>query len=401
MRNFDDRAKLAANEEARFIESCQAEFVERSLAATNARKVRTLTGISFLPNVISAVTAGFFVVFLLTGYPRPIAMLLGALLLAVVTAVEVGKRGLITGIAKEYFVAAKVAGLGIFALCILIAVSMVASYQGGKQLITETATEPVKEINPEIATLQAQLADQKETINRLQRTTWKGKITVDATKGINAAKKIEGSLIERITALQAADDAAHSELVAKQSGQRLNFGYLLGVLAALADAFLLGLLWTSQRLKYEVASVTYQGGKSGSAAGSHYLTGRSGVGANPASLNQVEKERRPIGFHRKVETEHREDETPLTETETDDNQDGHDEANETPYNGTAFNETPSTEPETVTVTEYVKLTDRVKDCEHCRKPFVYRTSRAKYCSDECRIAAWEERTGKTWRKSNS
>lgn len=396
MRNFDDRAKLAANEEARFIESCQAEFVERSLAATNARKVRTLTAVSFLPNVISAVTAGFFVVFLLTGYPRPIAMLLGALLLAVVAAVEIGKRGLITGIAKEYFVAAKVAGIAIVALCILIGVSMVASYQGGKQLITETAKEPDKEVNPEIATLQAQLADQKETIQRLQRTTWKGKVTVDASKGIVQAKKIEASLIERITALQSADDAAHSELIAKQTGQRLNFGYLLGVLAALADAFLLGLLWTSQRLKYEVAAVTYQGSKGGTVPGSAYLTGRSAVGVPPASMNEAGKERRPIGFHRKVD-----DETPLTEPDTDDQQASVDEDNETPYNGTAYNDTSSTEPETVTVTEYVKLTDRVKDCEHCGKPFVYRTSRAKYCTDECRIAAWEQRTGKTWRKNQN
>jgi hypothetical protein len=39
-----------------------------------------------------------------------------------------------------------------------------------------------------------------------------------------------------------------------------------------------------------------------------------------------------------------------------------------------------------------------KQCEHCGTPFTKKHWNAKYCSDACRIAAWEARTGKTLHK---
>ncbi len=42
--------------------------------------------------------------------------------------------------------------------------------------------------------------------------------------------------------------------------------------------------------------------------------------------------------------------------------------------------------------ERVELSSKV--CKHCGKEFEKKHWNAKYCSDECRIAAWEERTGK-------
>ncbi|MFZ2897965.1 MAG: hypothetical protein WA004_05050 [Saprospiraceae bacterium] len=381
MQNIHDRSKLAQEEESRFIEQCKDEFVEKSLAATNSKQVKTLSMISYLPNLISAITAGFFVVFLLGGYPRHIAFILGALMLSVVLAVEVGKRGLIGSLAKGHFTAGKFNALAAVALVVLIGVSMTASYQGGKQLITETATPPPRESNPQIDSLNRILADQQATIDRLQRTTWKGKVTSEATRGITQAKKIQASLIERITALQAADDSAYTEKLTKQSGQRLNFGYILGALGALADAFLLGLLWTVKRLRYEVAAIHYKGAKSASVPGSAYLTGTSGVGVPPASLNQAEKERRRIGFHR--------------DKEPDNDKSYNDESyNDESYNGESYE--PEREVVTVTEREVVELTDRVKTCAHCGEKFVYYSSKAKYCSDACRIAAWEGRTGKKW-----
>lgn len=383
MQNIHDRSKLAQEEENRFIEQCKDEFIEKSLAATNNKQVKTLSIISYLPNFISAITAGFFVVFMLGGYPRHIAFVLGALMLSVVLAVEVGKRGLIGSLAKAHFTAGKFNSLAAVALAVLIIVSMAASYQGGKQLITETASPPPRESNPQIDSLNRILADQQATIDRLQRTTWKGKVTSEATRGITQAKKIQASLLERITALNASDDTAYNEALTKQSGQRLNFGYILGALGALADAFLLGLLWTVKRLRYEVAAI-HKGAKGGTVSGSSaYLTGRGGVSVPPASLNQAEKERRPIGFHRSKE--------PIEQD------------NDLPLNDSSYNDFPLQEKEVVTITEkeVVELTDRVKNCAHCGERFVYYSAKAKYCSDQCRITAWEARTGRTWKKKNS
>lgn len=52
---------------------------------------------------------------------------------------------------------------------------------------------------------------------------------------------------------------------------------------------------------------------------------------------------------------------------------------------------------TITEREVVELTDRVKTCVHCGQRFRYFNSKAKYCTDACRIAAWEQRTGRAWK----
>lgn len=35
----------------------------------------------------------------------------------------------------------------------------------------------------------------------------------------------------------------------------------------------------------------------------------------------------------------------------------------------------------------------LRRCEHCKEPYIYRHSKQKFCSDECRAASWESRTG--------
>jgi hypothetical protein len=52
---------------------------------------------------------------------------------------------------------------------------------------------------------------------------------------------------------------------------------------------------------------------------------------------------------------------------------------------------------TVNVTE---LKDNQKRCKHCDDIFTYKHWNAKYCSDDCRIKSWEERTGKTFNKKS-
>lgn len=41
---------------------------------------------------------------------------------------------------------------------------------------------------------------------------------------------------------------------------------------------------------------------------------------------------------------------------------------------------------------------KTKGCKHCGNHFEYKHWNAQYCSDDCRIAAWEKRTGKAFKK---
>jgi len=411
MKNFNDRKKLAQTEEQKFIEACKAEFIETSLAETNRRKVTQLTATSYLPNVFSAITAGFFVVYLLSGYTQTIALILGFLLLSVVAAVEAGKRGIIASLAKTYFVDGKAPLLAIVGLLACFALSMTASYIGGQQLVVETAPPPAREVTPQIDSLKAEVAAQQDIITRLQRTTWKGKITRTANQGINQAKAFQNKMYDRIAQLEAQDDEAHAATLLKHQAKHLNFGIVLGILAALADFFLLGLLWTAKRLKYQVAAANYQPGQAGSGQPptSYQLPT---ISNNKTGLNQQQP--RHIGFRLpqqppagQASTEKRitENRKPDEDAPKDGDESPPDEAptekriTENRYNGKPLEEAQQP-PEVVTVVEreVVELTDRVKNCQHCGQKFAYYNSRAKYCSTECRVAAWEARTGKKFGK---
>ncbi len=354
-----DRENLQHIEEQGFIETCKEQFTERSLAATNAAKVKTLSALSYLPNVLSAVTAVFFVIYLLSGYTRGVALILGALLLLIVITVEIGKRALITTSAKDRYTIGKVAPLAIAALLLLFGASMSASYLGGKALVIETAAPPPRPHNPQIDSLTTLLAAELATIDRLQRTTWKGKVTSDAVKGINASKKVQGALVDRITVLEAQDDAAHQEAIGKHTAKHLNFGIILGVLAALADIFLLGMLWAKWHLQYQVAAV-HTGARKGQNVVFQAPQGQRDI----SHLNRVEvpAERPKIGF----------------------TADRNDTGNENRY--------------TKIVNEN-RITEGNRICEHCGIAYTYKHKKQRYCSEVCRIAAWEARTGKTLNRS--
>lgn len=397
-----EREDLQKIEEAAFADDCREQFTEKSLAATNSAKVRTLSLLSYLPNILSATTAGFFVLYLLSGYTQTVAIVLGALLLMIVVAIEVGKRYLISGAAKDRYTVGKVAPLAVGALALLFGASMGASYMGGKALVVETAAPPDRPHNPEVDSLKQLLAAESATIDRLQKTTWKGKVTSDAVKGINRSKQIQTSITERLLALEAQSDAEHTTLLQKHTAKHLNFGYLLGGLAALADIFLLGMIWTAWHLRYQVAAVTSRKTATQKAAkndetqavadaafeaikvatkaaedaalaataATHAAARSSRIdtyGHNPAHLNNAPSERK-IGF-------------------TADRNDTNDNRN---------NENRITK-----IVNENRITEGNRVCEHCGTAYTYKHKKQRFCSEQCRIAAWQHNTGRTFRKKTT
>jgi len=363
MRISKDRAAFEAAQEAAFVERCKEEFTEASLAAANRKKVEQLTLASYLPNVISATTAGFFVFYLLTGYRWQIALFLGFLLLLVILATEAGKRLLIASLGKEYFLYGKAPLLAILALLACFGLSMTASYIGGKQLVVETATPPPRQVSPEADSLRQLLAHQEATIARLQRTTWKGKVTRKAQAGIREAKQLQNQLYSRISTLESQADTQHQEALAKHTAKHLNFGVVLGLLAALADAFLFGLLWTAKRLKYQVAAIHLQPAQASPLPQQGYKIPQLGS-QPPQNLNRAGK--RPIGFFTRPQGEAEPEPAPPAEPETGPEPEG-------PANGTVSN---------ATVTADLQPGEKL--CLNCESVYRYKVNWQKFCCPECK-----------------
>ena len=390
-----EREDLQKIEEAAFADDCKEQFTEKSLAATNAAKVKTLSLLSYLPNILSAVTAGFFVLYLLSGYTRTVAVVLGALLLLIVVAIEIGKRYLIASSAKDRYTIGKVAPLAVGALVLLFGASMTASYFGGMALVIETASPPDRPHNPEVDSLKNLLSAELATIDRLQKTTWKGKVTSDAVRGINASKRVQTSLTDRIMTLEAQSDTEHTTLLQKHTAKHLNFGYILGGLAALADLFLLGMVWTAWHLRYQVAAVNAKG----STATSQKTTQQDETQAALQAATEAIK----------VATQAAEDAALAAQAASH-------AANwvSKPQNAFGPPHTLNTQPErkigfhahrdddndnrlTKIVNEN-RITEGNRICEHCGTAYKYRHSKQKFCSEQCRIASWQQRTGSTFRK---
>jgi hypothetical protein len=46
----------------------------------------------------------------------------------------------------------------------------------------------------------------------------------------------------------------------------------------------------------------------------------------------------------------------------------------------------------------VTIDSSLRNCKHCEQPFTFKHWNKRYCSDDCRITAWKQRTGKTFIK---
>lgn len=379
-----DKQVLSQAKDKQFIEHCINEFGEKPLPTTNREKVKVLTFWSYLPNLVSITTACFFVVYLLQSYTLSVQLLLSLLLCGVAIALEVGKRGLIAEMAKAYFVDGKLAFLLLAGCIVLMAGSMAASYIGGNKLVISTATPPAPEVNPKIDSLLREVSTLNTSIKKQEGTTWKGRITSDANKAINNLLSQKNTLLAQLNSLETKDSETYSETLSQYHSKILNFGVALGIIAVFADAVLFALIWTVKRLKHDITLLASTSPGHRSTRVQWYQSHQGGVRDVPTvgesfSDNQhQEPQKRKIGFKvgrstEKRTTEKRKNEKPLDEA-------------------------PAPEVVTVVEREVVELTDRVKECEHCGNKFAYYNSRAKYCSDGCRIAAWEERTGRKLKK---
>lgn len=353
-----ERKRLEAAIEKQFSDRCRDEFTEQSVTATNQRQVKALTGWSYLPNLISITTAGFFILYLLQSYSLTVKIVLGILLLTVAAAMEIGKRNLISETGKRYFALGKVSLLAGAAVVVLIGISSTASYIGGNQLVVSTATPPPRAANPEIDSLRQLLAAESKLSDRLRNTTWRGKVTRDAQAGIIQSKTLQSKIFSRIDQLDSIDRAAHSELMGTHKAKVSKFGVVLGLIAVLADLTLFLLLWTIKRLKYEVAILAV--------SGAHTVTEKPHFEqltptSDPAILNQ---HRRSIGFR-------------------------------VGNNGDRNN------GDRMKAEKVVIDGRKIRKCDHCGELFTYKHWNAKYCSDNCRVKAWEERTGRKLKKHKS
>ena len=234
-----------------FKKSVLGEFTPKNPAETGHSQVSNLMMWSYAPNAISALSAIFFVWYLIASYSIIVKVLLGAILGFAVIANEIAKRKLITAQSKRYLQTKKV-GASILFLLICIAASVYTSYKGGNEVVIQNAKAPTLPSHPDIIELQEKLTALNDDIAKQKSTTWKGRITVDANRNLKTLYNTQEILSNRLLALQATQDKKQAASDKQHNTTTLSGGVTLGAICIAADLVLIILLTSIWKIRYNV-----------------------------------------------------------------------------------------------------------------------------------------------------
>lgn len=300
---------------------------------------------SYLFHVLSAATAAALVFLFIHGVTQS-AIVSGVLTAVVLAALEIAKRITSTRLFSSFLQFGKLsAGLALSALC-LSALSTAAAYFGAHRAVVEW-TPPAQQIS--VDSLTAPLRDQIATIDQqisdARKQTWKGKITAPAQRTIERlTRQKETALAELVRQQQRIDGKNDTTETIHQETTQINAsGFALFTLTS--EILLLLAIFYLEFYDYR----SFAEHCKRPAAGDQQATDGVKVGSLAGEL--LNGSPRPAA---------------VAKLRVDENR----------------------------LTKIVTTGDTVRKCEHCGKRYEYRHAKQKYCCDNCRIEAWQSRTGK-------
>lgn len=249
-----DLTKLKQSDLEVFIAKCKAEFIPRPLEQVAMIRSKQLMNVSFAPNAVSFVTATVFVYFLIIPFWLPVKIASAIVFGAILIGLEACKRFFFTRLSTDIIVPGRSFNFGTLIVCVLLlAISAGISYSGGEKIPALATPPPAKVINPEIEELDLQIASIDASILKQESTTWQGAITRQANKNIAEWNQQRAVLVARKISLQAQDDFAHEEVLAKFNTGIKNYGYITGGVAAFSDLLIFLILFNYVKFRHQVA----------------------------------------------------------------------------------------------------------------------------------------------------
>ncbi len=243
-----------------------------------------------------------------------------------------------------------------------LCVSIAAALYGAKELPGVVYPLPGRSVNPaNIEALTADINRVQADIDRLQASLKSGANWVAENRTLPRLQKERADLVAlrdaaNIDAENRADTqhaealADRADKVAKMQAYSIGAAIAAELVFLLCTAFVLYYLFRHFAEQHATED-TKEPSTSNPAGFAYYPNGTPTAPANNSPQNIA---RRPIGFF-------------------------HDNGNRTTQN----------------------VEGSKRTCSHCGKAYVYGHARQKYCSDDCRVAAWEARTGRPLQKQKS
>jgi len=375
----DEKLFKAIKSQTRF-EKLHSRFSQKDFVQENERWRLVAVVTSYLINALSISGAfyGAFSLFQWFGAGREIS---GALAVVLLALVEIARRWAADGIWDKWFHVGKVAG-GLLALNLALFAISASSSGYGIYTGIEDSAPPVEVVQDSTLTkMESEAAAIRSDIETAKKTKWRGTVTVDAQRTIKSSSKSLATLTDAITerraALSSKQEATEQEhrLTVQHVGMiAVGIYLLLEIVFQCCIRFVSLIDWREYVLRIEQGQKTLSPTPAAAA-----------VQIDPATLASLMANVKtggvfPLNFTASVlppvfndANEAFEASGPAT-----------DNANRKEIN--ANRQTQNVAPENGRI------------CVNCGTLYVYGHARQKYCSENCRVTAWQRRTGKQVKK---
>lgn len=322
---------------------------------------------SYLFNVLSAATAAVLVFFFLRALVGN-DMLAGVITAAALVALELVKRETGTRFFTDFLQFRKMsAGLaGIVFL--MMGLSTTASYFGAKRAVKEFTPPPVTVRGDSLtAPLMSQVLAADEQIKAASQIKKKGVVTASAQRTIERLSRQKETALNEITRIQQrADGQNDSATLEHSAATKVN---ATGFAAITLTSELLLLLCLFYLQYYDYRSFVEVCKKEDEAEQDAPQTPGVHIEATPGVLNG-----KPVTSNLRADTTATRYTIPA------------------PFTRARAHDFRSTETTII-------VDDNRRICEHCKTPYVYKHAKQKFCSDGCRIASWENQSGKKLKRT--
>ena len=320
---------------------------------------------SYLFNVLSAATAAVLIFFFLRALVGS-DILAGTITAAALVALELVKRETGGRFFHDFFQFRKMSpGLAGVAV-LMMGLSTTASYFGAKRAVKEFTPLPVAiRADSLTAPLMAQVAAADEQIKTASQIKKKGVVTASAQRTIERLSRQKETVLAEVARISKRADGQNDAATLEHTTATKINATGFAAITLTSELLLLLCLFYLQYYDYRSFVEVCDAGKEPPDATPQPTDSKAAsVGANVAPLvnghslqsngNGVaasNETRRPIGFY----SDH----------------------------------------------ERKTLTGNERLCEYCQKTYVYGHARQRYCTEVCRVAAWEGRTGRTLKKQRA
>lgn len=238
---MEEKEAIQTRKDADYLEEIKRRASERDNTARQLRKRQyALENASYLFNIVSVLTAAYFVISWASKYAAVWQIAFSVVLIAILALFELGKR---------YSISEASEGVYVYALPVafLCGVSIFASYQGGERFTVEMAAPPAPVHNSQIDSLNMRIAAVDADIERWEQQTWAGKIVRDARQGINRLEDVKADLIKQRASLENRDLKNNDNTQAEHKAEVTQFGNIFGGVAGSMDLLLIACLWLAKR----------------------------------------------------------------------------------------------------------------------------------------------------------